>query len=372
MHSPPPEIVVTGMGLASSIGSSVAAGFDCLMKGGPCFGAVIPYELSGLVRVPKNQKFLSCSARHLMWAGLRALEQSGWTRETLPPERTAIFTGSGQVGLEPSQIFPGFRAAHTSEGHADWAALGGPASRLLDPFFPLRALSNSGLALLAMEVGARGPSNNFVQSDTAGAHALDAAIAGLQESLCDVALAGAFDSLPTPANELNYRRMGLVSPTGCLRPFDRAADGVVLGEAGVALVLERRVDAQARGALIRAGIALDDGLTRPDFIVAAGHGVSALDLQEAAHLDRTVPCTAFKGLTGYLGAATGLVEVALAIEALQARVVPAVVGLSQLATGVELNLIMKAERLPGSRLVSARCLSRSWLGQTAAINVVSY
>ncbi len=371
MHPPPPEIVVTGMGLASSIGSTVAAAFDRLMKGERCFGAVIPYELSGL-RVPKNQKFLSPSARHMIWAGLRALEQSGWTREALPPDRTAIFTGSGQVGLEPSQIFPGFRVAHTPEGQADWAALGGPASRLLDPFFPLRALSNSGLALLAMEVGARGPSNNFVQSDTAGANALDAAVAALQEGLCDVALAGAFDSLLSPANELNYRRMGLLSPTGCLRPFDRAADGVVLGEAGVALVLERRADAEARGASILAGIALGGGGARPDFIVAAGHGVPSLDLREAAGLDPSVPCTAFKGLTGYLGAATGLVEVALAIAALQARVVPAVVGLSLRANGVELNLVGRSERLPGDRPVSASCLSRSWLGQTAAITVVSY
>ena len=371
MHPPPPEIVVTGMGLASSIGLTVAAAFDCLMNGEPRFGAVAPYELTGL-RVPKNQKFLSPSARHLMWAGLRALEQSGWTRDALAPDRTAIFTGSGQVGLEPSQIFPGFRVAHTPEGRADWAALGGPASRLLDPFFPLRALSNSGLALLAMEIEARGPSNNFVQSDTAGAHALDAAIGALQEGRCDVALAGAFDSLLTPANELNYRRMGLLSPTGGVRPFDRASDGVVLGEAGVALVLERRANAEARGASILAGIAFDHGATRPDFIVAAGHGVLALDLQEAAGLDRAAPCTAFKGLTGYLGAATGLVEVALAIQALQARVIPAVIGLSQRAAGVTLNLMMQAERLPGDRPVSARCLSRSWRGHTAAINVVSY
>ena len=306
----------------------------------------------------------------MIWAGLRAVAESGWSREALAGDRTAVFTASGQPGLEPSQLFPGFKVAHTEDGLPDWAALGGPASRQLDPYFPLRALSNSGLALLAMELEARGPSNNFVQSDTAGVHALDAAIGALEDGLCDVAVCGAFDSLLTPANELNYRRMGLLSARGRLCPFDRHADGLVLGEGAAALVLERRSEAEARGATILATVTLH-AAPPPDFIVAAGHGVPARDREEAQSIEPGVPCTAFKGATGYLGAATALVEVALAIAALRARHAPTVVGLSGPADGIGLRLVIREPwRLPKAGPLSARCLSRSWHGETAAVTVV--
>ena len=363
------EIVVTGIGLASPLGLDVESAFARLCQGGAPNGAAVPsYELARL-RAPKNQKFLSPSARHLMWAGLQALERSGWSRESLTPERTAIFTGSGQVGLEPSQMFPGFQSARTPEGLPDWAALGGPASRLVDAFFSLRALSNSGLALLAMELSARGPTNNFVQSDTAGVWAVDAAIGALDEGLCDVAVCGVFDSLLTPANELNYRRMGLVSGRGRMTPFDRAADGMVLSEGAAVLVLERRADAEVRGARELARISLN-GAGPPDFFVAAGHAVAELDREEAESLGTSALCTAFKGATGYCGAATALVEVALAIASLRARVVPGVAGWVDLADGISLRLVHgEASRLPASGLVSARCLSRSWMGERAGITV---
>ena len=124
-----------------------------------------------------------------------------------------------------------------------------------------------------MEIGARGPTNNFVQSGTAGVWAADAAIGALQEGLCDVAICGAFDSLLTPANELNYRRMRLISARGWMAPFDRQADGVVLSEGAAALVLERPVDARARGAEVLARISLN-GAGDPDFVVAAGQAVA--------------------------------------------------------------------------------------------------
>ncbi len=322
--------------------------------------------MTGL-RAPKNQKFLSPASRHLLWAGLQALEQSGWRRETLTPDRTGVFAASGQAGLEPSFMFPGFNVARDADGVADWAAIGGPPSRLIDPYFSLRALANSGLALLAMDIGARGPTNNFVQSDTAGAQAVDAAIGSLAGGLCDVAVCGTFESLVTPANELNYRRMGLVSAGGRMRPFDREADGLVLGEGGAALVMERRVDAESRGAEILAGISVSDDRP-PDFVVAAGHAVTRMDLEEAGGIGPALPCTAFKGATGYLGAATALVEVVLTIAALRRRVVPPVVGLSEPAEGIALQLMRgESELVP----VVGRCLSRSWMGERAAITVVA-
>lgn len=403
-------IVITGVGLAAPIGAGAREAFERLLRGEsgivrndgerPLLSAPSPRpEFTGL-RIPKNQKFLNAGARHLMWAGLRAFEQSGWNRDRVPAERLAVFTGSGQTGLEPSLMFPGFDAAGTKEGEGDWAALGGPASRSLDAFFPLRTLSNSGLALLAMELGARGPSNNFVQSDTAAVMALEAAMDALTGGECDVAVCGAYDSLLSPANYLNFLKAGLLTESA-VRPFDRDADGTALGEAGAALVLERRTTAEARGAVIlasvgRVAMAMGDGEgneyparsgaaitaairralgeSQPDVVVLSGMGVPALDRIEAAAvaaalLPGAAPCTAFKGATGYLGAATALVEMVLGIEALRMRQIPPVTGLAAVRGEISLDLVAASPRpmSGGNDSLHALCLSHSLMGQSAAV-----
>lgn len=405
------SIVITGMGLASPIGLSAREAIERLLRGetgvAPGDGeqvfarAAVPrYELTGL-RMAKNQKFLSAGARHLMWAGLRALEQSEWSSGAVPPERMAVFTGSGQVGLEPSLLFPGFDAVQTPDGEGDWAAVGGPASRSLDIYFPLRTLSNSGLALLAMEMGARGPSNNFVQSDTAAIMALESAIDALLANECDLAVCGTYENLLSPANFLNFREAGLLTEPP-IRPFDRDAGGTVIGEAGAALVLERKASARARGATILgeiAGVAtaMDDvdrmepvssgaavrstigrvlGECPPDFVVLSGVGVRDYDRVEAAAVASAlpttarVPCTAFKGSTGYLGGATALVEIALAIAALHTRQVPPVTGLVTPADGIGLDLVIAQPRaLSDDKPLNALCVSHSLLGQSAAVRL---
>jgi 3-oxoacyl-[acyl-carrier-protein] synthase II len=263
-------------------------------------------------------------------------------------------------------------------------------------------LSNSGAALLAMEICARGPSSNFVQSDVASALALSAAFWDLKEGRCDIAIAGGFDCLVTPASYLAFEKRGLLSgqpPEDALRPFDHEADGLVLGEGAAALVLERLSDARARSAPILAevaGIATsvsggdsmelfpDSGAISAtvrraatgapfDFLVASGFGLPDADCKEAAILARVVgnqvPVTAFKGLTGYLGAATALVEVALGVMALNRRLVPPIARHRQAAEGIGINLVSRPIALEANKACSALFLSNSWTGQSAAICV---
>jgi 3-oxoacyl-[acyl-carrier-protein] synthase II len=160
--------------------------------------------------------------------------------------------------------------------------------------------------------------------------------------------------------------MGLVSAGGRMRPFDRAADGVVLAEGAAAMVLERRADAEARGAPVLGAVALPSN-ARPDFAVAAGHAVPARDAEEAAELDPAVPVTAFKGATGYLGAATAIVEAVLTLAALRARVTPAIAGLADPIR--DLNFVCGGSR--PSAASRARCFTRSWMGERAAVDLAA-
>ena len=415
--NPNERVVVTGMGLATPAGSQVDEAWERCLAGqsgiGDCSrfdtsghacraaGLVPTYTLQEL-RAPKNQKFMNPGARHLVHAAKQALAGARVNLENVGPSRVAVHVGSGRVGPEPCEFFRAFEIARTGEGAPDWDQLGGRASRLVDPYFPLRTLSNSGAALLAMEICARGPSSNFAQSDVASALALDAACRDLLDGRCDVAVAGGFDCLVTPASYLAFEKQGLLSakpPEEALRPFDREADGLVLGEGGAALILERFSDARARSAPLLAEItgfatessastsrelfAFSDSLSgafrravpgdQPDFVVASGFGLPHADAREAAILSELagdqLPVTAFKGLTGYLGAATAMVELALGILALNHGSIPPVARHRQRQKGVTINVVTGPIPLKSAAPRSALCLSHSWTGQAAAIRV---
>jgi 3-oxoacyl-(acyl-carrier-protein) synthase len=418
--SPGEGIVITGMGLTTPLGHAAGEAWERCLSGhsgiGACTrfdtgghachaaGLVPAYELKNL-RGPKNQKFMNAGARHLMQAAQRALAGASLEVEALQPSRVAVHVGSGRVGPEPSEFFRAFAVARTPEGAPDWDQLGGRASRLVDPYFPLRTLSNSGAALLAMEICARGPSSNFVQSDVASALALNAAFWDLKEGRCDVAIVGGFDCLVTPASYLAFEKRGLLSSQPAeeaLRPFDRDADGLVLGEGAAALVLERLSDARKRSAPILAeiaGIATSVSASHSmepfpdsaaisatvrraasgtpfDFLVASGFGVPNADRKEAAVLADVVgeqlPVTAFKGLTSYLGAATALVEIALGAMALNQRIIPAIARYRQPAEGIGINLVSQPVALEANKARSALFLSSSWTGQSAAVHLKTW
>ena len=409
------RIVITGLGLATPLGHTPAeswqrcllgrSGIDACTRfdtgGHACrSGGLVPsYDLKDL-RAPKNQKFMNAGARHLMYAAKSALAAAAVGMDSMDHSRVAVHVGSGRVGPEPSEFFRAFQVARTPEGAPDWDQLGGRASRLVDPYFPLRTLSNSGAALLAMEICARGPSTNFVQSDIASALALDAACRDLMDRRCDMAIAGGFDCLLTPACYLSFEKQGLLSskpPDEALRPFDREADGLVLGEGAAALVLERLGDARQRSAPILAEVAgfatalssshsiepfaASDAISATirraasggpvDFVVASGFGLPDADCKEAGILSEVmgdeVPVTAFKGLTGYLGAATALVEVALGVMALNNSLIPPVARHHQRAEGIRINVASRSNRLDEDKPHAALFLSNSWTGQSAAV-----
>jgi 3-oxoacyl-[acyl-carrier-protein] synthase II len=413
--NPDERIVITGLGLTTPLGHTVAEAWERCLSGrsgiGACTrfdtgghachsaGLVPAYDLKDL-RAPKNQKFMNAGARHLVQAAQRALEGASFGMEAPQPSRVAVHVGSGRVGPEPSEFFRAFEVARDPDGSPDWDQLGGRASRLVDPYFPLRTLSNSGAALLAMEICARGPSSNFVQSDLASALALNAAFWDLKERRCDLAIAGGFDCLATPASYLAFEKRGLLSrrrPDEALRPFDREADGLVLGEGAAVLVLERLSDARKRSAPVLAEIggvttavsashlmqpfpdsgAISASVRRAatgdpfDFVVASGFGVPDADYKEAAILTdlvgNQIPVTAFKGLTSYLGAATALVEIALGVMALNKRCIPPVARHRQPAEGVGINLVSQPIALEENKACSALFLSNSWTGQSAAV-----
>jgi 3-oxoacyl-[acyl-carrier-protein] synthase II len=411
-------VAATGMGLVVPPGLSADEAWDRAVRGesgiGPIrrFGTdgygcqasaeVAPFDLGGSLRLPKNEKFMGPSVRHAMRAATAAVSSSGIDLAAIDPHRIALYTGSGQTGLESADMFAALEFGWTGDEERDYANLGGRASRLIDRYFSLRTLSNAGLGLLSAELGARGPSDNFVQGDPASTLAVAAGLFDLQEGRADVAIVGGYDSLLTVSAFLAFDKAGLLSasePSRAYRPFDRGRDGLVLGEGAAFLVLEREEDARRRGAPIlgeiggagfaqetvdeaeakaseaaaRAAVAEATGGSPVEFVVAHGIGTIDGDRREAGLLESLVgphvPVTAFKGLTGYLGAATGAAEACLALLALRRRCLPPIARHAAADPGCRLDLVAGRARPLDAERATALCLSWSWLGPCAALAV---
>jgi acyl transferase domain-containing protein len=118
---------------------------------------------------------------------------------------------------------------------------------------PLRAFSITGSSLnmiacsVAQTFDFNGPA---MQLDTACSSALVAvhqAALYLRAGQCDVAFAGGVYLNLSPDNLVGFARIGAISPSGNCRPFDRRADGFVMGEGIGVVMLKRLEDAQRDG-----------------------------------------------------------------------------------------------------------------------------
>jgi len=416
MNESTTTVVVTGAGLATPLGTDAGTIAGRLARGESGIGPFRAFDVAGLgfsagaetpavdiaarLRFPKNEKFMGRSVRLAFHAALDAVASSRLDLGALDPFRVAVYTGSGQTGLESAEFFGGLEAAAAGPEVPDFRDLGGRASRAIDRYWSFRSLANAGLGLLSMEFGAKGPSANFVQGDTASLQAVEAGVAELIEGRCDAVVAGGYDSLFTQSTALAYARAGLLSaapPEGVRGPFDGSRDGIVLGEGAGFVLLEREADARRRGAPVigrllgfgsathsgeappksvaataARAIAEATGGARPDFVVAHGIATPEGDRDEARLLHELaagVPVTAFKGATGYLGAATGAVELILAMLAARDRTVPPIARLEAPDEGLGLDLVRAEPRPLAAAAPTALCLSWTWSGQIGAVMI---
>ncbi len=415
-------VAITGVGLVTPLGLTSAENVERSCRGesaiGPLLafdtagqactaGAQVPdFDLESELKYPKSLKFMVKAVRCAMRAAREAIVHSGVRLAEMDGERVAVYTGSGQTGIEYDEYFRALALAWEKGREFDYKYLGGMPSRMLDRYVCVRTLSNSGLALLSTEFGILGPSNNFVQTDTSSAMALHAGYWDLMEGRCDVALAGGYDSLLLEGNFLAYQKAGLLSPSDparAYRPFDVERDGLVLGEGAGFLVLERLEDADARGAsciglldsfaftmdsdpavrlpshpgkalreALGAARANSAGENPHDFVVAQGRGTISDDAHEAQVLASAIPAatpvTAFKSQTGYLGAATAAVELGLGLLCARQGCLPPIARLCRPDPAfAPIDFVRSSPRALTARNPSGLFVSASWGGQVSAI-----
>jgi len=394
------DIAITGIGIVTPLGLGCSQNLDRLLAGesgvkpevlpgletrGAILSGTCPqFELADRLRFPKSLKYMSRAVQLAMRAALEAFETSGLQHDRIDPYRLAIYTGAGQTGLDYKEFSRALEVAWGSDHEPDFRHLGGIPTRMIDPYFSLRTLANGGIGLLSAEFGARGPSNNFVDNDIASALALQAACWDLTEGRCDAAIVGGFDSLLYPTALFALSEAGsLAGDTG---HFGR----IIPGEGAAFLVIERHADAVERGACVlgkllgsecsvepllqAAGDSGQSGIRRLvhrlpeacrsfEFAVSPG---GALQGSVAGALGQDLPVSSLTRLTGYLGAATATVELALGLLAARQGSVP--VGTVREETGHEGPATLEQIVTPiETQDPTGIFISASWGGQIAAI-----
>ncbi|MFZ4651066.1 MAG: beta-ketoacyl-ACP synthase II [Rubrivivax sp.] len=259
------RVVVTGLGLVSPVGTSVAEGWSNLVAGKPGIGPITRFDASafacrfaGEVKGFNVEDYIPAKeARHMdtfihygLAASIQAVKDAGLaTGEALTEEqaeRIGCMVGSGIGGLPMIEQTDG-----------DYRERG---PRRISPFFVPASIINMVSGHVSIHYGFKGPNLAIVTACTTGLHCIGEAGRLIEYGDADVMIAGGTESTVSPlgiggfaaARALSTRND---SPETASRPFDRDRDGFVLGEGAGVLVLEEYEHARARGARIYAELA---------------------------------------------------------------------------------------------------------------------
>jgi 3-oxoacyl-[acyl-carrier-protein] synthase II len=257
------------------------------------------------------------------------------------------------------------------------------ARRVSPKLAPLTTV-NSAASSVCMDLGAHGPSLGVATACSSGTVAVGTALQLLRAGACDIAIAGGAESPRSRLLIASACQMRAVStrrddPASACRPFDADRDGFVVGEGAGLLVLERPDHARARNARVRAGIAGygassdaysavapdPDGTGIERALRAAmadadvystqighvnAHGTSTVlnDSIEATMLHRVFGerplVTSTKAMTGHTLGASGGIETALTVLALQHQLVPPTVNLRTRDVRIPIEVVSKEAR----------------------------
>jgi 3-oxoacyl-[acyl-carrier-protein] synthase-1 len=277
------RVVVTGLGVVSSIGNDAAEvtaslreaksgisfssdfaehGFKCQVWGSPKLGSA---ELAELVD-RRAMRFLSQGGAWNHVAMKQALADSGLEEKDYSAnERTGIIMGSGgpstRTLIEAAEI-----------------TIKNSSPKRIGPFAVPKAMSSTASATLATWFKIHGVNYSISSACSTSAHCIGNAAEMIQWGKQDIMFAGGHEDLDWTMSNL-FDAMGAMSskynstPDTASRAYDVDRDGfVIAGGAGV-LVLEELEHAKARGAKIYAEIvgygATSDGY---DMVAPSGEG----------------------------------------------------------------------------------------------------
>jgi 3-oxoacyl-[acyl-carrier-protein] synthase II len=381
------DVVVTGLGATTPLGGDVATFWDGLLAGRSGVAA-IPDEWAEALTVRIAARMAVDPAEVLPRVQARRLDRAEQAAIIAAREAWADagFSGPAQDnGLDPTRVAvvigTGIGGVTSLLAQYDILLDKGP-SRVSPLLIPMN-MPNGPAAYVGLELGAQAGVHTTVSACASGSEAIAFGLDLLHLDRADLVVVGGTEACIHPLNISGFAQMRAMStrndePERASRPWDKGRDGFVLGEGAGVLVLERAVNAAARGRrpyaiLAGAGITSDaydivqpdqagqvralklaverSGITFDDVVHVNAHATSTPvgDMGEARAIadlfgEDTV-VTATKSMTGHLLGAAGAIEAIATTLSVFHGVVPPTVNLEDPDDDLHLDVPREARKM---------------------------
>jgi 3-oxoacyl-[acyl-carrier-protein] synthase II len=368
----PRRVVVTGVGLLTSVGIGTEPVWEAIRKSANGIGPITAFDATGFncriagevkgfdpgVYIEKKEiKKMGRFIQFAIAASEFALAGAGYrVSSEEAAERTGVYIGSGIGGFE------------VIEREHKTLLEKGPGR--ISPFFIPATIINLASGYVSIRSGAKGPNSATATACTTSAHAVGDSFRIIQHDDADVMICGGAEACITPMGIGGFAAMRALSqhndePHRACRPWDKERDGFVVGEGAGILVLEELEHAQRRGAPILAEVAgygmsgdawhitspADDGdgayrvmrnslrdagleASRIDYINAHGTSTPLGDRIETIAIKRVfgehahkLAVSSTKSMTGHLLGGAGGLEAGITVLAIRDQIAPPTINL---------------------------------------------
>ena len=365
------RVVVTGVGLVSSLGIGTEENWKALCAGRSGIGSITRFDASqfstriaGEVKnfdplqfiAKKDVKKMDVFIQYAIAAAEFAVLDAGLEVTPEIADRVGVFIASGIGG------FSAIEREHR--------VLLKDGPRKISPFFIPSVIINLAAGQVSIRFGAKGPNSATVTACSASAHAVGDAFEIICRGAADVMIAGGSEAAITPLGVGGFAAMRALSkrndePKRASRPFDRDRDGFIIGEGAGVVILEEYERAQARKAPLYAELvgygmsgdayhvtapsedgdgavrairaALARGECRPDqvdYVNAHGTSTPHNDRLETLAIKnvfgdhaRQLAVSSTKSMTGHLLGAAGGLEAGITALAVRRQTLPPTINL---------------------------------------------
>jgi beta-ketoacyl-acyl-carrier-protein synthase II len=358
------RVVITGVGVFTSVGKDAESFFANLMQGRSAVKRITQFDPTSLTvqiaaEVPgylpedyfplKRLDLLDRFSQFALLASTEAMKSSGLELRDEERPRFGVVTGSGMGGA--TTLDSGYFSLYAKQ-----------ATRL-HPFTIPKLMHNAATSQICMEFGAQGPSLTTATACSSSGHAVGEAFHLIKFGMADAMLAGGSEAPITYGMIRSWESVRVMAtgngdPSRACRPFSADREGLVMGEGAAMLVLEELEHAQKRGAKIYCEIsgygmssdashitqpsiegparairmALQEAGVNPeevDYVNAHGTGTRLNDATETkvikevfgSHSQR-LAISSTKSMHGHTMGATGAIELVATVMATDRAVIP--------------------------------------------------
>lgn len=377
------RVVVTGMGIISPVGNTLAQAWGNISNGRSGIGRIsrfdaqtFPTQIAGEVKdfdlaaylSPKEARRYDTFIHYGLAAAIDALKDAGIEKRPADAERIGVCIGSGIGGLP---LIEDTHLAYREGG-----------VRKITPFFVPGSIINMISGILSINFGFKGPNFATVSACATSNHAFGEAQRLIEYGDADVMIAGGAEATVSPLGVGGFCAAKAMStrnddPASASRPWDVGRDGFVLGEGAGVMVLEELEHARARGARIYAEVAgygmssdafhitapAEDGegaarsmtaalkngrtnLDEIDYINAHGTSTPLGDIAETLAVKRAfgthamkLAVSSTKSMTGHLLGAAGGIEAIFTVLAIHNQVAPPTINLVEQDPACDLDYV---------------------------------